>query len=127
MALGVSFPFTEGSGPDGYFGSVTTVAEAIAQNARSLLITNWGERVMHPDFGCNIVEFCFEQQTQSTRQRISDRVVSQFSKWMPFVTITGVAVMFSSDDRSIPDNVIKVTVRIVYGNVTIDVAQNVGL
>lgn len=125
MAISVSYPFSEASGSDSFFGSIETVRDAIVQNARSLLSTNWGERVMHPDFGCNMIEFVFEQQTQNTRQRISDRIVSQFSKWMPFVTIAGVAVAFSGDDSSIPENAIKITVRITYGNVTIDVVQNV--
>ena len=125
MALGISYPFAPASGSDSYFASVNSVKDAIAQDAKSLLSTDWGERVMHPDFGCNLSEFIFEPQTQPTRQRISDRIVKQFGTWMPFVDVTGVAVAFSSDDTSLPGEAMRVQVRIVYGNVMIDVAQGV--
>lgn len=125
MSLGIQYPFTSASGSDSYFGSVRSVRDAIAQNARALLSTNWGERVMHPDFGCNLYEFCFEQQIQSTRQRIAERIVSQFGKWMPFVKIIAIGVTFSEDDRSLRENAVRVSLKIEYGNLTIDVLRDI--
>lgn len=125
MALGIGYPFTPASGSNSYFGSVDTVSAAIAQNARSLLSTNWGERVMRPDFGCNLREFCFEQQIQQTRQRIADRIVEQFTKWMPFVRLVVIGVTFGIDDKSLGENGMRVSLKIEHGNLTIEVVQEI--
>ena len=96
----------------GYFESTEDELIAIQQNLRSLLVTNWGERVMHYNFGCNLREFLFEQiRDGSLKELIADRIMNQVTTWMPFVTLDELNVVFSDEDASIPDQAIGVRIK----------------
>ena len=124
MSISVSFPFALSTGSVGYLESSQTIGDAIASNVQSLILTNWGERVMHADFGCNLREFLFEQQTSSLKVSIAGRVQSQLARWMPFLTLKGLFVTFSSEDTSVPDPGFRIRLEIVYGNVPVNLLVN---
>lgn len=124
MSISISFPFALATGSVGYLESNENVVDAIRSNVRSMLLTNWGERPMHFDFGCNFREFLFEPQTTSLKVSIATRVQSQLAKWMPFLRLQGVFVVFSSEDPSVPDPGFRVRLEIVYGNVPVNLVVN---
>lgn len=124
MSISITFPFALATGSVGFLESSDRIGEAIRSNVQSLLLTNWGERVMHFDFGCNFREFLFEQQAGSLKVAIAGRVQSQLAKWMPFLTLQGIFVTFSSEDVSVPDPGFRVRLEIVYGNVPVNLVVN---
>src|SRR5438128_925029 len=103
MSFGVTFPLQLSTGSLGYLEVTDSVVEAIRSNVRQLLLTNWGERLMHPDLGCNLREFLFEQKTKALQARIAARVKTQLAQWMPFLSLAGLFITFSEDDPSIPE------------------------
>jgi len=123
MSIGITFPFAAATGSLGYLEVTSDIAAAIQSNVRSLLLTNWGERVMHADFGCNMIEFIFEPRTRQLRERIADRVKSQLSRWMPFLSLSGLYVIFSDEDPSIPENGVGVKLELFYGNIPVELYQ----
>ncbi len=120
MSIGVTFPFALSTGSVGYFESSDRIADALRSDVHSLLVTDWGERVMHTDFGGNMSEFLFEPKTMALKRRVHDRVRSQLARWLPFVTLVGMFVRFSEDDPSIPDPGMQLDLRMTYGNVPVD-------
>lgn len=105
MAIGFKLPFAKSSGSLGYFDMTQDVPSAAGTNLKSLLLTNWGERVNHYNLGCNLTEFLFENDDEDDlRQRITDRILSQVSMWMPFVIVDDIRVSFSDQDGSIPEH-----------------------
>ena len=120
MPIGVSFPFQLSTGSLGYLEVTNDIVSAIKSNVTSLLSTNWGERVMHFDFGCNFREFLFEQKNQSLRIKIADRIKSQLAKWMPFLNLVGISIYFSDSDQSIDENGFRIELQLVYGNIPIN-------
>jgi phage baseplate assembly protein W len=124
MSISVTFPFALSTGSVGYLESSDSIIDAIRSNVQSLLLTNWGERVMHFDFGCNFREFLFEQQAVSLKVSIASRVKSQLAKWMPFLQLESIFVAFSSEDPSVPDPGFRVRLEISYGNVPINLLVN---
>ena len=123
MSIGLNFPFQLATGSLGYLEVTDDVASAIVANVRSLLLTNWGERVMHYDFGCNFREFLFEPRSKSLKARIADRIKGQVTKWMPFLTLTGIFITFSDEDPSVPENGFHIHLTLVYGNIPIEATQ----
>lgn len=119
MSIGVTFPFALSTGTLGYLEVTQDVLSAIRSNARSLLLTNWGERVMHFDFGCNLREFLFEQKGNQLRARISDRVTAQFGRWMPYLAVRRVFIVFSDEDFSVPDPGFRIDLELTYGNIPV--------
>ena len=109
MSIGFTLPFTRSSGSIGYFQATTEEVDAVRQNLKSLLLTNWGERVMQYYFGCNLIEFLFtNQRDEELKAKIADRIIDQVSRWMPFLTIDVLTIQFSTEDPSILDNQIRV-------------------
>lgn len=80
---------------------------------------------MHPDFGCSIRDFCFEQKTDSLRSTIAERIKVQFERWLPFVKLVKLFIIFSSDDVSISENAIRVEVSARFGNVPINLSIDI--
>ena len=119
MSIGFNFPFQPSTGSLGYLEVTEDVAAAITANLRSLLLTNWGERVMHIDFACNLREFLFENRSKSLKPRIADRVKGQLSKWMPYLSLTVLNIIFSDEDPAIPENGFRIHTEVAYGNIPI--------
>lgn len=111
MPIGFTLPFAQSTGSVGYFEFTSTELDAIKQNLKSLLLTNWGERVMHYYFGCNLREFLFSNvRTGELKQKIADRIIDQVGKWMPFLTIDTLNITFADEDPSLPQYSISVTI-----------------
>lgn len=123
MSLGVTFPFSLSTGSLGYLEPTGDVVSAITSNVKSLLLTNWGERVMHYDFGCNLVQFLFEPRTRALRATIADRIKSQLMRWMPFLTLAGLFIVFPEDDPAVQDPGIGIRLQLTYGNIPIELFQ----
>lgn len=125
MSIGFELPFSVATGSVGYFQPTETPVQAVTQNIRALLLTNWGERPMHYFLGCNFKEFQFENNDPTDlRERITDRIIQQVGQWLPFVTVQNVSVRTIDDDPSIPENAIKIDVSFYLGN-RIDLASRV--
>lgn len=113
MAIGLTLPFAQSTGSVGYFEFTSDEYTAIQQNLKSLLVTNWGERVMHYNFGCNLREFIFEPiRGRDLKERIADRVLSQVNMWLPFVSVDELNIVLAEDDPSVPEN--GIGVRIIF-------------
>ncbi len=111
-SIGFTLPFSRSSGSIGYFEISRTELDAVYNNLKSLLLTNWGERVNHYNLGCNLIEFLFENDRgEDLQERIADRIISQVSTWMPFVQINDLRIVFSEDDSSLPEHTIKVKMK----------------
>jgi len=112
MSIGFTLPFQRSSGSVGYFDTTSNEIDAARQDLHSLFITNWGERLMHFNFGCNLREFLFEQGNEDElKSRISDRIRSQVSTWLPFIELDIVNIFFSTDSPDVPENGIGISVE----------------
>ena len=75
----------------------------IERSVRIILSTAKGERVMHPDFGCEIHDQVFSSLSPTTLNRIEESVRSALVKWEPRIDIEGVD---AAPDSSNPDKVL---------------------
>ena len=60
---------------------MTEPKEDIRQSIRILLSTTRGERLLHPDYGCNLTQFMFEPLNYELVQRIKQEVYTSITKW----------------------------------------------
>lgn len=91
------------------FALNTTYQEVIQQNLKNLVLTSPGERMMDPEFGVGIRNFLFEQNYIGLHNDIEDRIRTQVSIYMPFVTIE--RVTFSEDEASMVTNQLNVAIE----------------
>ena len=97
-SIGFTMPFAQATGSLGLFVASTSDVSAAKHDLRSLLLTNWGERPMHRDMGCNLIEFIFQPIiVGETDVLVQERIRSQVSKWLPFLAIKSINVTFPQD------------------------------
>lgn len=112
MAIGFTLPFQQSSGSDGFFVVTRDRLDAVVQNARSLLVMNWGDRPMHYDMGCNLRELLFEPlRRDELRDRAAERVSEQFSRWLPFLRLQRLNVLLAEDAPGIPQNGMQISIE----------------
>ena len=85
VALGLDLPLTGERGAtfkQNYF----TMDQAEA-NAKNLLLTEPGERVMLPEFGCGLKKTIFENLTAETVKALEMRIKNSFQTFLPYIFI----------------------------------------
>ena len=97
IAIGVSLPF---NGP-GVFNSTFTTKDQIKSNLINLLLTDVGERVMNPNFGCNLQRFLFEGITNSNIEVLTTNLNNSISIYIPEITVTNITVSPTTDSNLI--------------------------
>jgi hypothetical protein len=97
IAIGVSLPF---NGP-GVFNSTFTTKDQIKSNLINLLLTDVGERVMNPNFGCNLQRFLFEGITNSNIEVLTTNLNNSISIYIPEITVTNIIVSPTTDSNLI--------------------------
>jgi len=93
IAIGVSLPF---NGP-GVFNSTYTTKDQIKSNLVNLLLTDIGERVMNPGFGCNLQRFLFEGITDSNLELLTENVANSIAIFIPEVTVKNIIATPDTD------------------------------
>lgn len=101
MAINLKFPPRRS--PRGGFATNDTTIEAISDDLKILILTNYGERPIHYDYGANLRTVLFEQGSD-VKQKIIDLIQAAVDKWMPFVSITRIVVTLGSEDSLLRPN-----------------------
>ena len=80
------------SSTQGDFHLSYTTKEQTFSNLRNLVLTNRGERVMHPEFGCDIWSSLFDMITPQIIKDMKKRIKKQCSIWIPYVNLIDVRI-----------------------------------
>lgn len=86
IAIGVSLPFNKP------FSSTYTTKDQIKSNLVNLLLTDIGERVMNPLFGCNLKRFIFEGITETNIENLKANLLNSISIFVPEITVIEIAI-----------------------------------
>jgi len=105
IAIGVSLPF---NGPSGPFNSTYSTKDQIKSNLINLLLTNKGERIMNPEFGCDLGTVLFEGITDDTKETIKSLISTNVSIFVPEVQLTEILV---EEAPQYNNNSVSVTVK----------------
>jgi Bacteriophage baseplate protein W len=92
---GISFPPRLGA--DGRF-AWSSGPDNIREAMQVILLTQFGERLMLPDFGGDLRTYLFEPNTVATRQRLQEQIQSALTLWEPRITVQSVSVDPDPDD-----------------------------
>jgi phage baseplate assembly protein W len=77
---------------------------------KNLILTHKGERIMEPEFGCDVWRVIFEQiDSDLIESRIENAILDAVSIWMPYITID--EIIFDYDDNDIDNNKIFLDIK----------------
>jgi phage baseplate assembly protein W len=97
--LGVGWAYPPCAAKDGTT-ALAAYEEDVKEAIRIILGTNWGERVMRPDFGAGLDAFVFSPLNQTTMQQVQTRVRDSLIKWEPRIDVKQVNVTIDPSERS---------------------------
>ena len=97
IVIGVSLPF---NGP-GVFNSTYTTKDQVKSNLVNLLLTDVGERVMNPNFGCDLRKFLFEGITDDNSETLINSLTDSISVFVPQITVRDIILDPSPDSNSV--------------------------
>ena len=75
--------------------------EDIAEAVRLILLTGRGERMMKPEFGCNIRSYMFDYLDYTTQVQLEQEVENALIRWEPRITDIQVEAQWSEDSTCI--------------------------
>lgn len=112
-SINIKFPLKRSS--KGAFQTNDTTEDAIKDDLRMLLITNHGERLVHADYGANLIELVFEQG--DIAQRAEDLIIAAVERWMPFVKLEKIDIFNKDTDDSLGPNDLRIKLDFSVGEV----------
>lgn len=98
------------SNSNGVFSTNYTTLTQAKDNLKNLILTKKGERLMNPEFGCDIWLVLFEQMDGATIEtQIETSIVDAVDNWLPYLSIT--SIVFDYDDNDIDTNRISLDIQ----------------
>ena len=97
VKIGVPLPMdhTDGSG---FFPGTSTTLSQTSSNIRNLLLTNKGERVGQPEFGCGLLQVLFEPMSETLIDDVESTIEQAMSQWLPHVIVKELSVQPDEDE-----------------------------
>jgi len=99
VALGLDLPMSTPSGT-GFQQNYFTIDQALA-NAKNLLRTEPGERIMLPQFGCGLRRTIFEQLTEEAVDTLNTRILQNFATFLPYIFIKELIITPKPDENKL--------------------------
>jgi phage baseplate assembly protein W len=97
------------SNSNGVFATNYTTLTQAKDNLKNLILTKKGERIMQPEFGCDVWKVLFEQISGDIELTIEDTIVSAVSIWLPYLNID--TIIFDYDEKDIDANKIILDIK----------------
>jgi hypothetical protein len=109
--FGVGFRFPPSISPETGRFSMVGELEVVTQALRVLLRTTPGERLMRPDYGCDLRRYLFAPNTTTTRRLITEEVARAILRYEDRITLDGVDVTASPVEPAQVDIVVRYTLK----------------
>ena len=98
------------SNSNGIFSVNFTTLTQAKDNLKNLIMTRKGERVMYPDFGCDIWNILFEPIVSGNiDDRIESTILQAVDIWLPYINID--EIVFDYDEEDIDKHQINLEIR----------------
>lgn len=97
IAIGVSLPFSKPSA----FRSTYSTKEQVKHNLINLLLTNKGERVENPEFGCDIKKNIFDFINNDNVSKIENNIKTGVAIFIPEINLGNISITPTPDQHVI--------------------------
>jgi hypothetical protein len=98
------------SDSNGIFATNYTTLNQAKDNLKNLILTKKGERLMNPEFGCDVWNVLFEQlDGNGIENRIESTINDAVSIWLPYLNIN--EIVFDYNENDIDNNRISFDIK----------------
>ena len=109
--FGLNFPLGSEREKGGYFKKISGT-KMIRAAVRQLLLTERGERVMLPEYGCNLRKFLFSPLDEQTFTAIKEEIQISFNRYIVGASIVKLAVFPTGDTGPAGGNSLQIILTI---------------
>ena len=99
----------QSSNNNGIFSTNYTTLTQAKNNLINLILTKKGERLMEPDFGCDVWKILFEPIDDNIEVSIENSIIKAVSIWLPYLNIN--EIIFDYDENDIDTNRIALDIK----------------
>ncbi|TXH11515.1 MAG: hypothetical protein E6R04_02710 [Spirochaetes bacterium] len=90
LPIGIKTPVQFGGNGEGLFAMHTNIQDVVHDNLRNLLLSNYGERLIHYDFGADLRPLVADfSSKENFDEEAKIRINTAVAKWMPFISLVG--------------------------------------
>tara|TARA_R100000734_G_C3287735_1_gene80114 strand:- start:358 stop:759 length:402 start_codon:yes stop_codon:yes gene_type:complete len=107
---GPKFPLS--SGNEDAFELYETVEGQIAFYLKNLILTSPGEKISDSNYGVGLRRFIFEQAIPATYSKISSKISSQISTYLPYISVIDIQAGASDVDIDSNSMFVKIAYKI---------------
>ena len=86
--IGIATPVQLSYSGDSFIKMHQNLGDQLTDNLRQLILTNHGERLGLYDYGANLMELCFELQSEGAQGEAMTRITEACSKYMKFIRLS---------------------------------------
>lgn len=106
----VGISINETSDSNGPFSVNFTTINQAKSNLQNLILTRKGERLMQPEFGCDIWKILFEPIIEGDIEtKIETSILNAVNDWLPYLNID--TILFDYDENDIDANKIALEIQ----------------
>jgi len=106
LGIGINSTFNS----NGIFAVNYTTLTQAKNNLKNLILTRKGERLMQPEFGCDVWRVLFEQiDGNIIETSIETSILDAVSIWLPYLNID--TIIFDYDENDIDNNRIALDIK----------------
>lgn len=98
----------QSSDSNGIFSTNITTLKQAKNNLINLILTRKGERLMQPDFGCDVWKVLFEP-IDNIENSIENAILNAVKIWLPYLSIN--EIIFDYDDNDIDTNRVSLDIK----------------
>lgn len=99
--FGLKYPFSNNDVENFEFDLNSSEKDKVASQILHLIFTPKGQRLRHPDFGTNLIQYIFEPNDGSTWSNVKQEIQTCVQKWINGVTINNIEVMADDEGNQI--------------------------
>lgn len=87
------------------FQPLYSVLDATRARLKDLLSTRIGERIMHPEYGTDLMKVVFEPNNDSIKSIIQTLLTDPINYWIPDIQIRDIEIITAEDDPNLTHDV----------------------
>jgi hypothetical protein len=97
----VKYPFTNDGAEKYELDLNSTVKDRVASDILHVIFTPKGQRLRHPDFGTDLIQYIFEPNNESTWGGVKTEIQNSVARWVDGVTLNNIEVLTNDDGMQI--------------------------
>lgn len=97
----IKYPFTNDGAEKYELDLNSTVKDRVASDILHVIFTPKGQRLRHPDFGTDLIQYIFEPNNESTWGGVKSEIQNAVARWVDGVTLNNIEVLTNDDGMQI--------------------------